>query len=341
MRLPRLFISVLLAMSGGGGLPAALCQTGADPSTAASMSDEADMADPAQQAFERGKTLYGQYKFVEASDAFREAYRLRPSWRLLYNVGQSEAAATRLGLALEAFEAYLTKGGDEVDPQRAEEVRREIRRLRDLVGFVDVRAADGIEIFVDHVSRGQTPLPGALPVAAGVIHMISIGSNGGEAPAQEVKVSGGQTAVVDLRPEKSGPRDAAKVSVAAPLPDAKAQDSVSPTGRLMLLGWSTAGLGAVLLLTGTGTGAAALSLNSDIESGCPDGHCDASFTDKLSTRDNLAVATDVLLGIGGAAVAAGVAIILVGKFRKRESNAPSIEGAIGPTVAGAQLKWTF
>ena len=55
--------------------------------------------------------LYGDKKFKEAADAFRLANHLRRSWKLLYNIGQCEAAAKRYGMALDAFERYVAEGG--------------------------------------------------------------------------------------------------------------------------------------------------------------------------------------------------------------------------------------
>jgi tetratricopeptide (TPR) repeat protein len=69
-------------------------------------------ADPAKAAFAGGSRLFDKGDFPAAAEAFREANRLNPSWKLYYNIGRAEAAAERYGLALEAFEQYLAEGGD-------------------------------------------------------------------------------------------------------------------------------------------------------------------------------------------------------------------------------------
>ena len=68
--------------------------------------------DAAIQAFERGKYHFERSEFDDAAQAFRLADSLRPNWKIRYNLAQSEAAAKRYGLALEAFEAYLAGGGE-------------------------------------------------------------------------------------------------------------------------------------------------------------------------------------------------------------------------------------
>ena len=62
----------------------------------------------AVSAFNQGKEFFRSNKYLEASAAFRKAYGLKKTWKLQYNIGQSEAAAKRYGLALEALEHYLS-----------------------------------------------------------------------------------------------------------------------------------------------------------------------------------------------------------------------------------------
>ena len=81
-----------------------------------------DESEKAQALFQKGADLYENSAFDRAADAFRQAYAIRPSWKLYYNIGQSEAAAKHYGLALEAFEKYLAEGGDDVEKERSDEV---------------------------------------------------------------------------------------------------------------------------------------------------------------------------------------------------------------------------
>ncbi|MCK9461397.1 MAG: hypothetical protein M0R80_17340 [Proteobacteria bacterium] len=90
--------------------------------TAGVASSAQDEADPAKAAFGLGGELFDKGDYAAAADAFREANRLKPSWKLFYNIGQAEAAGRRYGLALEAFERYLIEGGDEIAADRNDEV---------------------------------------------------------------------------------------------------------------------------------------------------------------------------------------------------------------------------
>jgi tetratricopeptide (TPR) repeat protein len=91
----------------------------------------------AKVAFNDGTELFEQQKFSDAARRFRDAYEIRPNWKLLYNIGQCEAAARRYGVALELFESYMAAGGDNIDQERTRELIGEMERLRNLVGFLD------------------------------------------------------------------------------------------------------------------------------------------------------------------------------------------------------------
>jgi tetratricopeptide (TPR) repeat protein len=65
----------------------------------------------AKQAFNEGLSLFEQGDFPAAANKFRTSYQTKKSYRILYNIGQAEAAAKRYGVSLEAFEKYLADGG--------------------------------------------------------------------------------------------------------------------------------------------------------------------------------------------------------------------------------------
>jgi len=77
----------------------------------------AEAEQTARDAFKRGIGLVEKAQYQEAAKAFADAYTLQPSWKILYNIGQCQAALKEYGLAIENFERYLTDGGDDV-PRR-------------------------------------------------------------------------------------------------------------------------------------------------------------------------------------------------------------------------------
>jgi hypothetical protein len=294
-----------------------------------------DAAAVARAAFEEGKTLFEAGEFERAADAFRRAEAARPNWKLLYNIGQCEAAAKRYGLALDAFEKYLVQGGDEIDRTRQAEVRDELERLRALVGFARLVAPAGAEVLVDGVSRGTAPLERDLPVAASVSHKAQALVGGRVAAERTFQVSGGRTVDVDLiaalppaapeeRTDRTGPSD-------RPDRPAAADSSEPGASPLRPLGWVGVGLGAALLAGGGITGGLALKKDGELGDECGGNTCFSGSYDLLDQRDRLATASTALFVAGGVVAAAGVVLLIVDA--KRGGEPAATEGValgIGP-----------
>ena len=125
----------------------------------------------AKAAFKEAKKLFEEEKYAEAARRFRQANRLNPSWKLLYNIGQSEAAAKHYAKALVAFESYLAKGGDEVTQRRSEELLSEVQRLKAMVGVIEIDGKDGDVVKVNGANRGALPKASRVKVSLGKVRV--------------------------------------------------------------------------------------------------------------------------------------------------------------------------
>ncbi len=276
----------------------------------------------AKAAFGEGKAAFADERFTEAADGFREAYRLKPSWKLLYNIGQAEVAGKRYGPALEVFERYLAEGGDEVSRDRQQEINKEIERLRGMVGFLKVTAPKGAVVIVDGVERGTSPLHGDLEVAASVLHTVTARLNGEIVAEETVKVGGGRTASVELlpeAPEEISPSSPPTVS-ASSTPSTPSITSTSPS-PLKTWGWVSVGIGGALLVGGGITGGLALAKNGDLENACEADGCYSSEYDSMDRRDGLATASTVLIISGGVFAATGIVLLIAGRDKETEVGA--------------------
>ncbi len=171
----------------------------------------------AKEAFESGVELFKEYRFLESVAEFRRANSLHPTWKINYNIGQCEAALKRYGLAIEAFEAYLSEGGDNITTERHDAVIKELEKLRKMVGIVDVKGPEGLDVFVDGVFRGTTPTEPGIFVSAGAKHVFTVQRDGEEIFRRENIVRGGLH--LTLRIEDEPPDDSdgnAVVPVAEP-----------------------------------------------------------------------------------------------------------------------------
>lgn len=119
-------------------------------------------AGDAMDIYQEGISLFNEGKYEKAAEKFESAYKARPTWKLLYNIGQSYAACKRYGLAIENFEQYLLQGGDDVSDGRIDYVTNELRRMQPLVGLIEMQAPVGTEVSVDGTKRGEIASAGPL-----------------------------------------------------------------------------------------------------------------------------------------------------------------------------------
>ncbi len=301
----------------------------------------------ALEAFKEAKALYADSKFSEAANKFREANKLRPAWKLYFNIGQSEAAAKRSGLAVEAFEMYLSMGGDDVPVDRQELVVAEIKRLRPIVGFVSVTADPGATVIIDGNDRGTTPLPGPLMVAAGTEHDVRIERDGEALLERKVKVAGQQTISMEVEDEAKGDDEPLPEGPEVTAPDPEPEPIPQPKkSTRRSLGIAGLGVGAALLVSGAVTGGVALAQFSDLKDKCPGNQClSTKDEDQASRADTLALVTDILLPVGAVVGTVGIILLVTSRRnRETESDAPVAlrpVPVIGPERGGLFLEGRF
>ncbi len=302
--------------------------------------------DDAEKAFEKGLEAFSENRFIEAADAFRRAYQRKPSWKLLYNLGQAEVAGKRYGLALDAFEHYLADGGDDVPRERQQEVKQEIERLRGMVGYLKFNAPKGALISVNGVVRGMSPLNMELPVSASVILTVEALEDGKVIAQSETKVNGGRTATVNLMPtEKADPDDNLTTSLKNTSENTTANAQLSPplihntnnAKTLKKLGWISLGVSTSFLIAGAITGGLALHKNDEINSKCDESGCYDTEYDLLDSRESLANASTIFL-TGGAVLAATSFVLLVLSKKKQNKDRP-VSAMFNPT--GIVLEGSF
>jgi hypothetical protein len=287
-------------------------------------------SDEAREAFQQGIDAFGERRYEEAREAFVRANELSPSWKLLYNIGQCEAALKRYGLALTHFEQYLSEGGDNLTTERRDEVLAEVERLRKMVGSLEVTAPAGAIVVVDGVERGTAPLPGRLRVAASVEHQLVIRLGDRVLLDRTVMAGGGENLKFEVSAE----------GAEEPVDEATEPDEGG--SGLHPAGWVVLGVGAALLVGGGVTGGVALSKNGELADSCPDGVCQPGKQGEIDSRDALAMTSNVLLGVGAAAAVAGVLMLVLMDGDEEPGGADvALAPVAGPGAAGLTAEWRF
>lgn len=183
-----------------------------------------ERADEAKRHYARGVELVRDGLYAEAAAEFEAAYRSKPHFAVLYNLGQSYVAMGRPVEAIDALDRYLRDGGSEVNPDRRAQVHAELARQRGRVGLLAVRVAQaGATVRVDGRDVGRTPLD-PLRVAVGA-HSVTVELGGFSSRVVEVTLVGEETSTVEVSlvpvPPPVAPAASGLVTVTCAVPDAE------------------------------------------------------------------------------------------------------------------------
>ncbi|MDB4987445.1 MAG: hypothetical protein JWN04_2623 [Myxococcaceae bacterium] len=320
MNKARCVVSIILMLAWHGS---ALAQLPSQPSEA--------QKNEASAHFTRGVALYQEQAFRAALVEFERAHEIAPDHRLLYNVGQAKLRLQDYLGAVQSYEAYLTEGGASVPPERRVQVEAALAELRERVGRLAISCnRDGAELFIDDVSAGTTPLSGTIPVNVGR-HRVLARTPDGTNESRMVDVAGGDIAEVSL--VLAEPRSELPTASAVQPQDG----SMSSKKVAAIVSWSG---GAAVLAAGAVTGALALHAQSDLDSMLKSAvSSPKAVSDKRDSLDMLALTTDVLIGVGAAALVAGTVLWLVDakadkKDQARRARGNKLQVQFGPTAFG-------
>ncbi len=315
-----------------------------------------DAESRARLAFQRGTELFSEEQYAAAADAFREAYREKPSWKIQFNIAQAESAAKRYGLALRAFELFLADGGDEIGLERKDEVLAEIRRLRLMVASVDVRGPGGARVLIDDVERGVIPLEGPIKVTAGKRHKLTVIQDETTLLERNVRLSGGDETTVEVEElpaevadnpaGQEQPTDEIRKAPETPssvpilnnehmsaqgrnTTGSDDRERMSSTERndgrkLRIAGAVLMGVGGAITVLGGVMGGMSLSKTQDVKDLCDSSTRECSGAEEMEAYDNAmgyGVSANIFLAGGVVVAGTGLVLYLVGRKRKEKLTA--------------------
>lgn len=333
--------------------------------------------DRAKQIFNEAADLFTAGDYIGASQRFSAANAESPNWKLFFNIGQCEAAAKRYGRAMNAFEAYLAYGGDDVSTARRDEVEEELDSLKRLVGFLEVEGPLGGQVFLDGENRGAIPLPGALAVAAVVTHQLKIVKDGEVVWVQALRINGGQRRKIGVSSVEPSPdENSSEEKNESPafhsdkvLPESESvrvnenKDVIEektphsefrgvslngPQRRNSLshryIPWALValGIGGSSLVAGGIAGTMALGLNKDLEKRCNmDDGCPPAYHDKNNRMKRLALASSILLPTGGVLAVVGTVMLLVGEKKRSDEKLVQVSPLVSSAFSGVLFRGRF
>jgi hypothetical protein len=312
----------------------------------------ADDKQEAEKHFEAGVSLQKVEDFEAAVTAFEASLRLYPTRSALFNLANCLRATHRYAEALDALERLQREYGDELDEPMRTAVETQLAELVNLTAELVIAAdQDGATVRVDDRIIGHTPLSGPIRLSPGP-HVVEASLAGFEPARVNVELVSRETLTHRFTLEKIQSPQAAEPPPATPPPAAGPPPAVEPpppvappdrgASTLGTAGWVTAGVGAAVLAGGAATGIWALTLDGELEEACTDGHCPSRRESDIDRLETLAVTTNVLLGVGLAATAAGITMLVFDSPpRSPPPESSGVAVSLGPGYFGAVLRRKF
>jgi len=290
--------------------------------------------------FNRGVELFKEGAFHPALIEFQRAYETAPDYRLLYNIGQTQRRVQDYLGAVQSFQRYLTQGGADVPAERAAQVSEVIASLRQRVGRIEIRVSRaGAQVTIDETKVGTSPLLGPIEANVGR-HRVSARTADGASDAQVVEVAGGEQTVVALELAAAAPKPvatplpatapaagSASSASAAPEPAAVPSRPLTTSRKAAIAAWSAGG--AALIVAGV-TGIRTKKRDAELDDLLAiDGVDRQTLAGKRDNVRGLSLATDVLLGVGGAAVVSGTLLWLLAPDERPPARAERVQLDVG------------
>jgi len=158
----------------------------------------------AQQLLAQGNELFRADRFADALTAYREAHRLFPSPKLLFNIALCEQSLGHRAQAMLNLFAFVKQAPDADAPFRAEAERR-MAALAAALAAVDISALPpNAKIVVDAQAMGLTPLDRPLWLEPGV-HRISVDRPGRPLWVTTLDGKAGALIALTMPPEVEAP----------------------------------------------------------------------------------------------------------------------------------------
>jgi hypothetical protein len=302
-----------LARALAAGLVAAALLRGA-PAAANELKDKLE----AQKLLDQGNRLAGDGDYVAALAKFRAAHARYPSPKILLNIGTTLRQLGRNVEAAEVYEAYLRD--PKAESARAGDLKRILAEIDAVIGRVRLETShEGARVRLD-----GKPLDG---FKNGLVVRVEPGEHTVTAehdafPAAVLTVT-------------IAPREERLVHLDFTPPVTKKVVVERPPNPLRIAGWVMGGIGAAGVIAGAAAGALAKVKNDAAEKHCLGPRaCDQEGVDLGNAARTSGLASTIAFSIGGAALAAGVVLLVIAPSRDKAPKA----GLAAPRLAAGAAR---
>lgn len=284
----------------------------------------------AETAFTRGKELMAEGKPAEACPKFEESHRLDPSVGALLNMGRCYEQLGRTASAWVRYKEATTLARSLGQTERETVARDFAKALEPKLSRVRIEATkrlEGMKITRNGEEVGLALLGDPLPVDPGMT---------------EIKVTAPGFAPWSTQIEIAKEADLKTVLIPELKPEAGAGGGSGSNG-MRTAAFVTMGVGVAGLALGGVFGGLAVGEKNAADPLCPEKACNSEGFAHIETAKSRALVSSVGLGVGAAAVGAGVVLLLVSRSSSPK-NSPEkawFVPTVGPQSAGAMILGRF
>ena len=210
------------------------------------------------------------------------------------------------------------------------------------ISFRLFASATGAKVFETTTLAPYEDFPGTAPIARNLEPVLKT--------IREVKPTEEAASIEESKPIEEKPAPVEEVAKVAPPPEVVAP----PVEAVMVVkpappredpkrtwGWVMVGVGGAILAGAGVTGILTMNLDSDLTSKCGTEHsCPPNLQGDVDRLDTLALTTDVLLGVGAAAVITGTLLLTVFSD-DADAGDLQVQPSLGPGTVGASISGRF
>jgi serine/threonine-protein kinase len=302
--------------------------------TAYAQASEESKRDPiaAETLFTRGKQLMDQGHVPEACEAFKESQRLDPAGGTLLRLALCHEADGKLASAwLEFTEVVrVSQAAAGEQGKLAERVRLARQHLQSIeprvpkliVAVSPESRVEGLTVTANGSPRNSGTWGVAIPVDPGEV-LVEATAPGRSPFKTTVSAVEGKEATIEVPLLEASPSQASAPGVATSPAPARPEGAAGGSSmRPIALG--VAGVGLVAIGVGSVFGVTAMSKWNDSNAHCPSSVCDAQGVASAHDAKSAAVISDVTIGVGLAAVAAGAVLYFLGAPKTVQARADGV-----------------
>jgi hypothetical protein len=299
----------------------------------------------AESLFQEGKALIAQGKTAEACPKFAESQRLDPSAGTLLNLARCHEQLGRTASAWATYKeaATLARAVGQTDREAAakdfaSKLEPRLSRLR-----IEAKSApSGVAIKRDGVLVGEGALGSAIAVDPGE-HTVEATAPGFKPWSTKITV-GAEADTKSVTVPAMEPASSAAAGGNGDAPGRVAAPEASSGGKsgMRTAAFVVGGAGVVALGVGAVLGGLAASDAGELEKACPAGACSAEDMQRVYSARTKATVSTVGIGVGAAALGAGVVLFLLSRSPSKEAaQKAQIVPSFGPNGGGASIVGSF